>query len=387
LREKSLYNKGSLTQQEINMNGKRDGKRRGGRPGAAALAWMAAAAACSPAASAVAAAQPAGGVTVTITPERETLGKSDEVAVIVTIANTSNATAYLLKWQTPFDTVEAPLFEVMRDGQPVRYLGRQVKRAAPTAADYVALAPGASRSVRVELSALYQMGITGAYSIRYRGGALQSFSQPGVAHAPAQAAPQAAPVWIEGRLPRGTADSLAAAPAPEGAGLGFSQCSAPQQQTLTGAVAAAQAMANEGETYMQQKTLGPRYTTWFGPLETARATKVARNFLAIKDAFATKPVTVDCGCHESYYAYVYPNQPYKIYVCDAFWSAPLTGTDSKGGTLVHEMSHFTAVAGTDDWAYGQSAAAALALGNPERAVDNADSHEYFSENTPQQALR
>jgi peptidyl-Lys metalloendopeptidase len=40
------------------------------------------------------------------------------------------------------------------------------------------------------------------------------------------------------------------------------------------------------------------------------------------------------------------------------------------------------VAGTDDWAYGQSAAASLATSNPTRAADNADSHEYFSENTP-----
>ena len=53
-----------------------------------------------------------------------------------------------------------------------------------------------------------------------------------------------------------------------------------------------------------------------------------------------------------------------------------------GGTLVHEMSHFTVVAGTDDWAYGQSAAAALAVSNPARAIENADSHEYFAENTP-----
>jgi peptidyl-Lys metalloendopeptidase len=98
-------------------------------------------------------------------------------------------------------------------------------------------------------------------------------------------------------------------------------------------------------------------------------------------------VTVDCGCREDYYAYVYPNQPYKIYVCNAFWSAPMTGTDSKGGTLVHEMSHFTVVAGTGDWAYGHEAAAALAVGNPERAIDNADSHEYFGENTPHQDVR
>jgi peptidyl-Lys metalloendopeptidase len=48
------------------------------------------------------------------------------------------------------------------------------------------------------------------------------------------------------------------------------------------------------------------------------------------------------------------------------------------------MSHFTIVADTDDWAYGQSAAKSLAKSNPAKAVDNADSHEYFSENTPAQ---
>jgi peptidyl-Lys metalloendopeptidase len=60
----------------------------------------------------------------------------------------------------------------------------------------------------------------------------------------------------------------------------------------------------------------------------------------------------------------------------------MTGTDSKAGTLVHEMSHFNVVAGTDDHAYGQSAAKSLALSNPDLALNNADSHEYFAENTP-----
>jgi peptidyl-Lys metalloendopeptidase len=48
------------------------------------------------------------------------------------------------------------------------------------------------------------------------------------------------------------------------------------------------------------------------------------------------------------------------------------------------MSHFTVVAGTDDWAYGQTAAKALAISDPAKALDNADSHEYFAENNPQQ---
>lgn len=55
---------------------------------------------------------------------------------------------------------------------------------------------------------------------------------------------------------------------------------------------------------------------------------------------------------------------------------------TQAGTLVHESSHFTANGGTDDHAYGQTACKSLALSSPANAVDNADSHEYFAENTP-----
>ena len=95
-------------------------------------------------------------------------------------------------------------------------------------------------------------------------------------------------------------------------------------------------------------------------------------------------ITINCGCNQNYYAYVYPTRPYEIFVCRAFWSAPLAGTDSKGGTLVHEMSHFNVVAGTDDIIYGQSGAKSLASSDPNSALNNADNHEYFAENHPSQ---
>jgi peptidyl-Lys metalloendopeptidase len=44
----------------------------------------------------------------------------------------------------------------------------------------------------------------------------------------------------------------------------------------------------------------------------------------------------------------------------------LNGTDSKSGTLVHEMSHFDVVAGTDDWAYGQTRQQELSRTNPRK---------------------
>ena len=90
-----------------------------------------------------------------------------------------------------------------------------------------------------------------------------------------------------------------------------------------------------------------------------------------------------------------------IYLCDVFWEAPTQGANSKvsnscscmldknsslsylqGGTLIHEASHFTQNAGTKDHVYGQDDCKLLAQNDPDTAVDNADSHEYFAENDP-----
>ncbi|WP_440966838.1 M35 family metallo-endopeptidase [Massilia sp. GER05] len=324
-------------------------------------------------------AAPQGGLVVELTPARQSVAGSQDIVVTVTIRNKSRTWQTLPKWQTPFAGVQAPLFDVTRDGLPVSYLGIQVKRAPPTSADLIALAPGAARSSRVELSALYRMDITGAYTIRYRADRLQ-----------AAAAPLAASVWIDGRLPRGMPESNyepVTPGTPAGSGLTFDHCSNAQQESIAASVQAAQSMVQDGDAYLRAGALADRYTGWFGPLDEARAATVSRHVEAIRDAFATRPIAVDCACTQPWYAFVYPNRPYAIHVCKAFWTAPMTGTDSRAGTLLHEMSHFTVVAGTDDWVYGQAAAGALAGSNPDRAIDNADSHEYFGENTPRRNVR
>ena len=333
------------------------------------------------------------GVLVSVAPDKPALGRNDDVVVTVTFTNTSASPQYVLKSHTPFEEIEAPLFEVMRDGARVRYLGAIAKRGAPTASDYFLLKPGASHSVKVELSSLYDMATTGDYTIRYHAASPQLFADDVARGAGKQSGEtgelksEAATVWIDGTRPRGSSEETKTlaemqAEAATTGGLSFTKCTTTQQATIADAVAAGSAMSSDGDAYMAKGSLGPRYTKWFGAVDSSRAATVKAHFAALKDAFATKPITVDCGCKKTYYAYVYPTQPYKIYVCKAFWSAPMTGTDSKGGTLVHEMSHFNVVAGTDDWVYGQSGAASLAISDPAKAIDNADSHEYFGENTP-----
>jgi peptidyl-Lys metalloendopeptidase len=335
---------------------------------------------------------------ISISPQNYMRGNPGKVVVDVTITNTSATPQYVLKWHTPFGAeIEESLFEVTRDGLRVAYLGARYKRAAPTAADYYLLKPGASSSATVEVSGLYDMSITGDYTIRYDTRSLSLFSAElsGLGRGAVQreiGEIKSAPVtlWIDGSQPRGTGvqpapqlqtiDEMRAAQA--AGSLSFNKCTAAQQSSVTTAVSAGLSMASNGDAYMANGAIGARYNKWFGATDPARVSTIKSHYVALKDAFANKPIKVDCGCNKTYYAYVYPTKPYVIYVCKAFWSAPMTGTDSKGGTLVHEMSHFNVVASTDDWVYGQGGAASLAISDPAKAIDNADSHEYFGENTP-----
>ena len=322
------------------------------------------------------------GVTATVAAEKSSLGKNDNVTVRLTITNTSAQPQMVLKWHTAFAEIEESLFEVTRDGAKVPYLGAHYKRGTPTASDYYLLKPGASHTVRVELSDMYDMSITGQYTIAYKAASMNLFGTN--EKTVGEIKSQAASLWIDGALPRGSESLAARAPTSPGPTLGtlsFTKCTASQQADITQAVGVASGYVNNANTYMGG-SLGARYTHWFGTSDAGRIAHVKANYSAIKDAFDSKPITVDCSCKKTYYAFVYPNQPYTIHVCKAFWTAPMSGTDSKGGTLVHEMSHFTVTAGTDDWVYGQSGATNLALTDPAKATDNADSHEYFGENTP-----
>lgn len=331
-------------------------------------------AACALASSGVFAAQ---GLQVELRAPAQVMQGDAEVTVEVVVRNTSARPHKLLRWQLPEGTLHGPLFRVRgADGAEAAYHGPLVKRAAPRPEDQVVLAPGEQRSYRVDLSRHYALP-DGRYSVAYLGRA----RAPGRADL---ASTESLSLWLSGR------SEAAQRVVPEAATSGpitfTGNCTVSEQNDLTTAVGKATGYASESKKYLKVMTTPTtRYTTWFGAYTATRYDTVRTHYNKITQAFKKKPLTLDCSCTDNgVYAYVYPNDPYKIYLCGAFWAAPMTGTDSKAGTLIHEMSHFTVVAGTNDWAYGQTAAKALAISNPDRAVDNADSHEYFAENTPAQ---
>jgi peptidyl-Lys metalloendopeptidase len=248
----------------------------------------------------------------------------------------------------------------------------------PTEADYVKLAPGQSVSGTVRVSDAYDLSQSGTYSIGYDLG--DHAERAGVSAFKSNELS----LFIEGRLSELQKPQEGTVHAES---LSYTSCTSTRQTSIASAVSSAGTYATNAYNYLNTTTPGntARYKTWFGSYTSTNWSTAKSHYNAIKNAFATAAINVDCTCTDTgTYAYVYPTQPYKIYVCGAFWSAPATGTDSKAGTLVHEMSHFNVVASTDDWAYGQSAAKSLAISNPTKALDNADNHEYFAENNPAQ---
>ena len=313
-----------------------------------------------------ASAAPKNALEVTIAVDKTDYTASDSVLVNVTFTNIGKNPVKVLKWFTPVEDVEESLFKVTRDGAAVSYTGAIYKRLAPTGNDYINLKSGESFTRTVDLGQYYDLSLTGVYEVEYNYDvtALES---------------NKVQVTVEGR----SAPSLTIVPESVTGSTSFNKCTTAQASTLNTARANASTYASNSLDYLNAGTQGLRYTTWFGIYNSARYSTVTSHFSAISNAMDTKPVTFDCSCKKkNVYAYVYANQPYKIYLCSVFWTAPLTGTDSKAGTLIHEMSHFTVVAGTTDYVYGQTGAKNLAITNPSQAIMNADNHEYFAENTP-----
>jgi hypothetical protein len=80
------------------------------------------------------------------------------------------------------------------------------------------------------------------------------------------------------------------------------------------------------------------------------------------------------------FAEVYPkSNSYKIFLGDHFWKAKYQGMNCKGGVLIHELSHAAKLGKTFDFADGEIRSLALAEVDPEAALINADSFEYFIE--------
>jgi len=172
----------------------------------------------------------------------------------------------------------------------------------------------------------------------------------------------------------------------------FAGCTKAQSQGIRTAIIDAKALAvvaaaSVGDT--------PIYGRWFGKYSPAKGEVVRRNMKSIVTGIRTGAVTAQCvsigtgACEQETYAFVYSDEPYIIHICPHFFQLPkmsdlVPGEDdsdngTRAGTIIHEISHFMNVAGTEDECYSRSVCSRMAGRTSDRAVINADSYQYFAE--------
>jgi peptidyl-Lys metalloendopeptidase len=169
-------------------------------------------------------------------------------------------------------------------------------------------------------------------------------------------------------------DALADSPPCAGSELATAQAALSQ---ATDALKSTISHINSGDADTANKAM-----TWLGVHNSTEAGQV-KDVLNLALALAANPSFL---CDNStyvtlgdVYAHVLPTDPFVIKLGAFFWPAPDTGFDSKPGTLIHEMTHFSSVGATADLAGDTSSSKALAQSDPAGARRNANNYEYFVE--------
>lgn len=326
------------------------------------------------------------------------------------LTNTGNDDLTVLTRNTPLDGLITDCLEVTLDGKKVDYDGPLVKRAPPTAREYKTIKAGATLEAEFTVSDAYDTSKPGVYKVRLKTPILDARPKQAKLAASlrsANFAPKSLPIRSRTSftIEKGEGKRLTLGEAARSKEKQKKQKSAkaqpsalkatakkkPLQKSLLNPVisggnatkkAAAKKAHADGYNLclnaLSALSNNTHYVEWFGVHTTTRFNKVKKNYSAVKTRMETIQFTYDLsltGCDSGVYAYTYKGTS-TIWFCDQFWRAPATGTDSKAGTVLHEHTHSDA--STDDNVYGQTGCRSLAISNPAKAVENADSHEYHA---------
>ena len=336
----------------------------------------------------------------------------DTVLVRFALTNTSKQDVSVLTWNTPLDRMITDCLDVTVDGESIEYDGPMIKRGAPTASDYLVLAPGQTVEAEFPVSDAYDTSKPGKYDVKIK----RAIGDV----VPEKSAVKAATALASGnRAPareQVSAKTRFTIEKGQGGHLTLGEAARLQEQQMKAAMkATARARgATSKKKPSKRKSLNParyvggtsdqqaaartahsdgydlciaaragmannaRYVEWFGSHTATRLNRVKTNLGAVKKDMETEEFTYNLtgtGCRPGVFAYTF-KRTNTIWFCDAFWSAPRHGTDSKAGTVLHEHTHSDA--STDDVRYGQAACRQLAKDNPDAATKNADSHEYYA---------
>lgn len=304
---------------------------------------------------------------------------SESLIISYSFTNTHTEAIDVLTWDSPLENVvNSEMFDIRSahgEKKIVTYLGRIMNRVVPSAEHYISIEAGETVTGTLDIGAYYDFPVNGRYSV-----AFNFFAKGLGAYKKIESEPIIISViGCEERV-QPTIKKVDTADSAEY--FSYIQCSYQQQSDIAISVYYATYASESAVKYMNGGCT-QTYIQFFGDYLSSRYKTVETCFASIYNEFLAENFSINCDCHEEgVYAYVYPNDSHQIiYLCKAYWNAnddPFQ-YDSKPGTLTHEMSHFDAVCGTRDFAYGRYNCEDLAKTDPNTAINNADSYEYFQE--------
>lgn len=312
------------------------------------------------------------------------------MSLLFTLKNVSENSIEILKWGTPFEgEFTNDCFDVRWHGEKAPYIGKVVTRGTPQVGDFIEIPANGELSEVVFLEDGYEIYKAGSYTIQYRNDFITSkMIQNEQANEAQEKQFSEGLAFIRSKetefvLHQGLSEPVTNFQLQKSSG-----CSTTQKQAINTTFSKATQIASLAVEALQlappgKRSQAVRFTEWFGNYAESRYSSVSKSFGKIYNVLKSNSITAYCPTNcSNYYAYVYPASPDKIFFCGAFWKAPESGTRCKAGVVIHEVSHFKAVAATDDIAYGKDGAKNLAHNNPEMATHNADNYAFFAENSP-----
>ena len=276
-------------------------------------------------------------VTVTLSTDKKSFGKDEPVFIDFCIKNEGNKPVKILNWVLPNDGIDEsnftyPALSVSQDGKTVPYTGKLIKYSDATDRNYRVLNPGSRLNRRVNVCNTHDCSRNGRYKIAYKVSSFLLTTPLGTNEAETLTS-QDIDLDIKGHPNPSHCNAIQP-----------TSCNASQKAVVDQAVALAVKASAESRDFTAGIQAAnypdnmPCFEEWLGDSNAeSRVNTIFDNFDTINRQLCTDTIHFDCSCKNNYYAFVYPSEPFYIYLCSLFWQAPLEGTDSQMGTIIHEM--------------------------------------------------
>ena len=303
-----------------------------------------------------------------------------DVACTFELLNVADEDYYVLKRNTPLEGLLSQFVAVYHKGHRLEYEGIFIHRTPPTKDEYILLKAGQKVSATVHINEAFALIHDGGYTVEY----IRPLMVLNEMQMPIEVnAKTAAYIHLENAryLSRPSQDEVQS----EGS-VTIESCTTATfvggtSSQRTDILNAHKKLCTEFANAKSNVSDSDFYKTWFGTYTDARATKVKGVCQKCVDGLTSKTVTYTINpsnCQSNWNAYTYKGGT-KVFLCPAYNNYQVycksSGDPTKEGILAHEWTH--AFGYTDDNAYGAANNKALAKSDPDKAVNNADTYEYY----------